>query len=303
MRNSIFIYITLIMILTTSSATNLINKNKHKINFVTIEYQGELGNRLFQTATAYAYAKEHHFDLILPIESRSSKGLRTVLSRFVFGIMPSKPQLLKEMSSPYIYQTLPKKRNCCLKGFFISEKYFHKYQDEIRTLFAIPKKIKFSLQRKYPQIFNHFYKVALHIRTFSKDLKETGNKLYEIYPAPDINYIQKAIQHFPENALFVVCSDNINWCKKFLKNIKRNFIFIENQKSFEDFYLLSLCDHMITSNSTFSWWAAYLIQNPNKKIIVRDPWILKIKSKMEDIIPKNWTVIKENTNPEIPFFF
>jgi len=295
------------IILTGCLAIGILQRAKTKEkastqDFVTLEYQGELGNKLFQTAAAVAYAKENNLKLVLPKKALSSKGFRNMLSRLHFDKIPQDTELLEEENSPYVYKPLPKRSNCCLKGFFISEKYFKDYQKDIKELFAISKRLKFSLQRKHPKIFNHPCSVALHIRTFAKDLGGFGNKLYETYPPPDLSYIKKAISQFPDDALFVICSDRISWCKKFLKGISKNFYFVEGQKNFEDLYLMSLCDHMITSNSTFSWWAAYLNSNPNKKVIARSPWIMKIESKINDIVPSDWIIIEGDENPNIPNF-
>lgn len=37
--------------------------------------------------------------------------------------------------------------------------------------------------------------------------------------------------------------------------------------SLEDFYLMTRTRHMITGSSTYSWWAAWLVSNPEKVII------------------------------------
>lgn len=47
-----------------------------------------------------------------------------------------------------------------------------------------------------------------------------------------------------------------------LRDLK-NVTFIERQQAHEDLYLMSMCKHQIMANSTFSWWAAYLRENPN----------------------------------------
>lgn len=53
--------------------------------------------------------------------------------------------------------------------------------------------------------------------------------------------------------------------------------------------LMSLCKHQIIANSSYSWWSAWLNQNPAKTIIAPKIWFIdKYKNENNDIIPKNW---------------
>ena len=97
----------------------------------------------------------------------------------------------------------------------------------------------------------------------------------------DNDYYLKAIK---ENFLpikdynFIVFSNDIEYSKSVLEG--DNIWFIEpkghiqsTSSEKEDLALMSLCDHHITANSSYSWWGAFLCKNPNKKIICPTNWL------------------------------
>jgi hypothetical protein len=94
----------------------------------------------------------------------------------------------------------------------------------------------------------------------------------DFHAFPGIAYYERAVSLFPEDSLFIICSDDIKWCKNHLSHLSKNLIFIEGNIHTHDFYLMSLCKHNIISNSTFSWWAAYLNPNPDKITVTPDHW-------------------------------
>jgi hypothetical protein len=65
-----------------------------------------------------------------------------------------------------------------------------------------------------------------------------------------------------------VFSDDIPWCRA---NFPKNFIFVDII-DYLAFDLMRVCKHHIIANSTFSWWAAYLNDNPDKVVISPKKW-------------------------------
>ena len=63
----------------------------------------------------------------------------------------------------------------------------------------------------------------------------------------------------------IICSDDIKWCERVFFSLGENAIYIKNTIDIEDMYLMSLCDHHIISNSSFSLLSTYLNKNINNE--------------------------------------
>jgi hypothetical protein len=74
-----------------------------------------------------------------------------------------------------------------------------------------------------------------------------------------------------DNVIYIVFSDDIDWCKKNLPFLDEK-IFIEGNDDFFDLYLMSKCQNNIIANSSFSWWGAWLNKSENKKVMSPKNW-------------------------------
>jgi len=181
--------------------------------------------------------------------------------------------------------------NTNLKGYYQSEKYWEHCEDLVREELTFKNEIYNEAIKQINEIKNGYEGlISIHFRL--TDLAANPN--YPTLPNDHPDYYQLAINKFKDytNHRFVIFSDDIELCKKMISNKDETF-FVENNSDYVDLCMLSLCDHNIIANSTFSWWGAWLNRNPNKKVIAPSKWLAgnieHLHSK--DLYCKNWEVI------------
>ena len=140
--------------------------------------------------------------------------------------------------------------------------------------------------------------VALHIRR-----GDYLNAVHIIGVIP-LDYYRTCVaqlqKDFPLIAAFIF-SDDLNWVRKNLKLDVPTEYVEDCESDNEEFLLMSLCKHTVIANSTFSWWAAWLNFNPDKKVFVPSPW--SRSGLWDNGIPKTWTKVPvdyENVSSDYP---
>ena len=127
-----------------------------------------------------------------------------------------------------------------------------------------------------------------------------GKKAISKFGAPSLDYYETAIKIILEKVekpVFVVFSDDIEWVKENLTLETRPGLDIaveyrEKNKvnnDFEELFVMASCKHAIISNSTFNFWGAWLIRNPDKIVVAPKEWF-KDNSPI-DIVPSTWIKI------------
>jgi hypothetical protein len=116
-----------------------------------------------------------------------------------------------------------------------------------------------------------FETVVVHVRRTDY---LNSNSLHHVL---DVEYFLKGIEILKNNIrtpFFLFISDDIKWVKDnfdFIAN--SNYKIIESHDAFFDFTLLRMAKHVIISNSTFSWWGAFLNEYSNKKVVAPIKWL------------------------------
>ena len=138
---------------------------------------------------------------------------------------------------------------------------------------------------------NKVHSVSIHIRR-TDYLSEKMSKVYRVCP---ISYYENAVnlikKKYP-NAFFFIFSDDISWAKENI-TFAKNAFFVSGQgvKDEEELILMSRCQHNITANSSFSWWAAWLNNNPEKIVIAPKKWYINPENELPGLIPESWVKI------------
>jgi hypothetical protein len=272
---------------------------------VIVQLIGGLGNQLFQYAAAKSLAIEkkkklridisqfgsyklhnyalNHFNITSNIYKKPNKYLRKITSFFYKNIR------YKEVGFGYNKDLIQIDGAAVfLVGYFQSEKYFLKYEKEIRKDFEIITPLKKITKETIEQI-QKVNSVSIHIRRGDYLINPMHNTNKEYYYEKALEIIENRI----ENPVFFVFSDDMDWVKLNFST-KRETVFIDFNDAltnFEDLKLMSSCKHNIIANSSFSWWGAWLNQNPDKIVIAPKQWFNDDSIYSEDIIPTSWIKI------------
>ncbi len=179
--------------------------------------------------------------------------------------------------------------NVYLEGYWQSEKYFKEIGKTIRSEFKIKNKPDFANKELGSLILSE-QSVSVHIRRGDYVTDPNVSEVHGIcsmkYYSAAVDKILKAIK----DPHFFVFSDDPIWAENNLR-IDHPATFInENSgnKGYEDMRLMSLCRHNIIANSSFSWWGAWLNENPDKIVIAPKKWFNDQRINTKDQIPESW---------------
>lgn len=182
-------------------------------------------------------------------------------------------------------------------GFFQNEKNFHCISEQIKKEL----KVKDEPTEGNTKMIYHIQSansVCLHIRR-----GDYLNSKWKNLQICDFEYYNNSINYILDNVynpLFFVFSNthiDLEWIKEnyhfYDKSGNRplKMVYVDlNNPDYEELRLMYSCKYFIISNSTFSWWAAYLSSYDNKIVLVPSRWNLSDKND-EAIYLKDWIKI------------
>jgi hypothetical protein len=179
-----------------------------------------------------------------------------------------------------------------LDGYWQTEKYFPNDKEVVRKAF-VP---HFPLSKIANEIADKIdnSSVSIHIR---RGDYITNKKVANVIGSCGLSYYKKALSMATENFTnpkIFVFTDDIDWVKENLKTYNSIFFISEKDNGLEDWeeiILMSKCKRHVLSNSSFSWWGAWLDSREDKMVIAPKQWFKNPKFENKDITPSSWIQI------------
>ncbi len=247
------------------------------VSYSQLGNNGRLGNAMFQLAALISYSQRYNKAPIIP-DWRYLKYFKSMPHPTYeipkFGSFYNEPHFHYD-EIPFFHGDVE------LTGYYQS----HLYHDcvDVNGLFALKDEYQKQVDDLYSEIVTeHIYRkerfctikdvrtCAIHVRR--SDYLNPGT--FEYHGVLDMDYYNRAIKALCgdniSDVLFIVCSDDISWCKENFNHLP-NVHFSEGESEITDMYLMSLCDSIVMANSSFSWWSARL-GDKNKGKVAPSKW-------------------------------
>ncbi|MBP5406293.1 alpha-1,2-fucosyltransferase [bacterium] len=179
--------------------------------------------------------------------------------------------------------------NFYLEGYWQNNEYYEGIRKIIVEEFHFP---KFSCPEdiNLQDMICGCESVAVHIR---RGDYVSSPKTNQYHGTCSMKYykdaVNKILSEIPDVKFFLF-TDDPDFVKANFGFLSDSTLVSNNQRSeIDELNLMHLCKHFIIANSSFSWWGAWLSQNPNKIVIAPKQWFNNTEANEKcKIVPKDW---------------
>lgn len=279
---------------------------------IAVKLMGGLGNQMFQYALGRSISDKNNSKLVLDLsfyndQSDVETPRQYELDSFVLNTPIIKKQILDkkprinlafrnnyfpfkyvEAGFPFNKEVFNQPDGTLYQGYWQTEKYFSGIRKKLLKDFELKERLSDADQSVLDDIKSS-NSISLHVRRGDYVKSKETNKFHGLkgldYYRDALKYINSKVR---ESKVFVF-SDDIEWCKKNLTKLHQNLYFVDGErKGCIDMFLMQNCDNNIIANSSFSWWAAWLNDNPKKIIVAPKIWFNDSSVDTSDVVPSSW---------------
>jgi hypothetical protein len=302
---------------------------------ITVQLNGRLGNQMFQYAAAAALADRWQTQVRFDLSLLDMSGGRYELSCFgIAPVAASREDLplrqrvgysasLKKGKSaaerllPFVRKTVLLESvpfefqkdffdyapRCYLSGYFQNELYFKRIESKIRGEFKIRLELSEQTKELLAKIKNSLA-ISVHVRRGDYIINSEYNWFFGCCEAEYYTKACEAAQCLGKSLLWIFFSDDVKWVRSVLlptlleRKLIANYEVVDwtgDELSFEDIHLMSSAQHHVISNSTFSWWGAWLNPQASKKVFAPSHWLQNAQA--DSIVPPEWIRVSNRGSP------
>lgn len=271
--------------------------------FITAYLMGGLGNQLFQIFATIAASIKFNVPFVFEYSTVLTSGVwrptywDNMLARlkiYTTANVHNNANIRLFRENGFEYNTIHiQGPYTSLHGYFQSYKYFEEHYDTIANMIGLSR-LKQTVKDKTNVLSTNKGTVSLHFRL--GDYKEKQGH----HPVLPIKYYINALREVPSKSRVIYfCEDgDIDTVKISVQVLAKiydemEFVKADVSEDWEQLLLMSVCNHNIIANSSFSWWGAYMNDNPNKIVCYPSTWfgIMLSHHNTKDLCPKTWTKI------------
>jgi hypothetical protein len=317
---------------------NNIIYNKNKVDMLSFNIYGGLGNQLFKIISALGFNEKYNKKLILlknniyqnshESKEQTITNIKTLLPEMnIVDDLDIRDYYKYKEESAFVYTNInidiDNTKDILLDGYFINEKYFPE-SCPVSIINAI-NSIETTNTLKYKTITHNFeHTYFIHIRLGDY----VNSDIYDINLLEYYKYCINKIKDQNSLAQFIICTNEHGHnLDKYITHFPKGIDYIIqdlNNTALDTLYIMSLCKGGITSNSTLSWMGLYLqkeiqkqsLKSENKNnvnnhththkdyMFIPYPWVKYVRDfnadNTKDIYPK-WAQIYDTINNKLIF--
>ncbi|MEK7628426.1 MAG: alpha-1,2-fucosyltransferase [Patescibacteria group bacterium] len=287
---------------------------------IIAKLQGGLGNQMFQYAFGRALAIRQGTKLKLDVtmfpaykyHNRMIDHLNitapfaTDLEVIRFSIYRRRPEWPLKILNPllrnpkkYVNESsfyftptlLETKSPCLVDGYWLCEKYFLDIEDTIRHEFTIRSPLNEFSKKMASKIRLATHPIMLHVRRadYATDYVKVHGTLSPAYYERAFSLMRERVP----DASYFIFSDDPEWARTHIHpDAPTEYIGQGADFNYLDLYLMSLCEHFILANSTFSWWGAWLSKSYRNNLTIM-PKYMTTKMGTRDLAHPSWTIVDD----------
>lgn len=267
-----------------------INNTQLLLDLSWFNESGQVANRKYELGVFNITGEIASSSDVTALKLKEPKSFWSRLSNLLIkGNIDNNPTHIIEKNYSFDSAILSLHGNVYLDGYWQSGKYFIDIEQIIRREFSFKTGPPESNQRTLDKITSS-ESIALHIRRGDYVTLAETNAYHGVCPLEYYRLAANNIANQLNKPVFLVFSDDIEWAKENL-DLQYETDFIDHnapEQGCDDLRLMSLCKHHIIANSSFSWWGAWLNQNPVKIVIAPQKWFNDMSIDTKDLIPYKW---------------